>query len=795
MKTLEVINFIRTHPDWEQILSGPPYFIQIKWGEKLFEGLVLLKYNQIDSDLSINMVQECRGLILDSKDDWRVVRMSFEKFFNWGEKNAAGIDWSTARVQQKVDGCFSQHSKVTLADGTSRHIYKIWDDIQKGKEVYVLSYNLDTKTLEKKKVINALKKPSLEDEWLTLTFHGTNDFETAGFGLSERGRRRSAGINRKLAATKNHIFFVKGLNGIEEKKAIDLEEGDLLYTHFFEPTEITKQILIGSFLGDGAVNGAYSRTTNENPVRPLGLKIVHSTKQKEYLAFKYELIKKELGGRFREYYSKNSYAHEKVSYISFASPTIGKYALMVYDKNNKKRITEKALENLDWFGFAIWYMDDGSLSKCCKSNSIHLHTERYCFEDVLLLHRFFENRGYKNYIRHYRNYYMINFSTEASEEIWKKIRQYIPPCMQYKLPERHQGFFEPIINEETPKEALFEVKIIKKENYNNIGVDITNFANPKRNVYKYDLQIEENSNYFCNGVLVHNSLISTWWWPREKAWIISTNGTINAYDTKVASQSDTFLDDVDMTFGEVFDEACQKQNFDWGVLKPGCTYTFELVSPYSRVVVPYPESKIYHLATRNNETLEEFNDDIGIEKPKEYPLHSLDATIKAAEALNKEGTTIDDEGFVVVDCDWNRIKIKSPLYLTAAYMVNKKLTIRRALDITLAGERDEFLSYFPSSVEAFDELDKLIDRIVEQMERSWLYAEATLGENCSMKDFAGFVANMRWKSWCFYKKRNPDADAKTFLLGLLGIRDLIKDYWENKDDPLQWTVVGTKSKK
>ena len=395
MKHLRVINFIRTYPDWEEILSGPPYFIQIKWGEGLFEGLVLLKYNQIDSDLSIGIVQECRGLILDSKDGWRVVRLSFTKFFNYGESDAASIDWSTARVQAKIDG----------------------------------------------------------------------------------------------------------------------------------------------------------------------------------------------------------------------------------------------------------------------------------------------------------------------------------------------------------------------------------------------------------------SLISTWWWPREKAWIISTNGTINAYDTKVASQSDTFLDDVDMTFGEVFDEACQKQNFDWGALKPGCTYTFELVSPYSKVVVPYPESKIYHLATRDNETLEEFVDDIGIEKPKEYPLHSLAATITAAEALNKEGTTINDEGFVVVDKNWHRIKIKSPLYLTAAYMVNKKLTIRRALDITLAGERDEFLVYFPNSIEAFDELDKLIDRIVEQMDRSWLYAEATLGENCSMKDLASFVSNMRWKSWCFHKKRNPDADAKTFLMGLISIRDLIKDYWEHKDDPRRWTVVDMKSKK
>ncbi len=66
--------------------------------------LVLLKYNQIDSPMSEPIVRECRGLILDESAGWRVVSRSFDKFFNHGEGHAAPIDWSTARVQEKLDG-------------------------------------------------------------------------------------------------------------------------------------------------------------------------------------------------------------------------------------------------------------------------------------------------------------------------------------------------------------------------------------------------------------------------------------------------------------------------------------------------------------------------------------------------------------------------------------------------------------------------------------------------------------------------------------------------------------------
>lgn len=97
---LEIVKFIREHEDWEDLLARPPYSLRIMKDC----GYVLFKYSQIDSDFNEVICQEARGLILDSLNDYQVVRYAFRKFFNIAEQFAAPIDWSTAVASEKIDG-------------------------------------------------------------------------------------------------------------------------------------------------------------------------------------------------------------------------------------------------------------------------------------------------------------------------------------------------------------------------------------------------------------------------------------------------------------------------------------------------------------------------------------------------------------------------------------------------------------------------------------------------------------------------------------------------------------------
>lgn len=100
MIMLEIVKFIHEHEDWETLLSNAPYNLKISWDD----GFVLFKYNQINSDFNEPICLEARGLILDSLDNFKVVRMAFKKFFNLGEGYAAKLDWDTAVATEKIDG-------------------------------------------------------------------------------------------------------------------------------------------------------------------------------------------------------------------------------------------------------------------------------------------------------------------------------------------------------------------------------------------------------------------------------------------------------------------------------------------------------------------------------------------------------------------------------------------------------------------------------------------------------------------------------------------------------------------
>ena len=69
-----------------------------------FPGLVCLKYSQQESPLEKKIVQQCRGIILDETKNWQIVSYPYNKFFNYGESQAAAINWDNAVVYDKLDG-------------------------------------------------------------------------------------------------------------------------------------------------------------------------------------------------------------------------------------------------------------------------------------------------------------------------------------------------------------------------------------------------------------------------------------------------------------------------------------------------------------------------------------------------------------------------------------------------------------------------------------------------------------------------------------------------------------------
>ena len=149
------------------------------------------------------------------------------------------------------------------------------------------------------------------------------------------------------------------------------------------------------------------------------------------------------------------------------------------------------------------------------------------------------------------------------------------------------------------------------------------------------------------------------------------------------------------------------------MLIPEFTYMFELVSPYNRVVIPYQETKLYFLGFRSRTLGEEYLPDIFKQYftiPKRYSLHSVSDVQNAANKLSW-----DEEGYVVCDAGFNRIKIKSPSYVMAHYVRNNNtINIERLVQIVLDGEQEEFLIYASDYADELNDVENTMKAIAKK---------------------------------------------------------------------------------
>jgi len=144
---LKVIEHIKAH-GLEKTLET------FKLKSKEYPYKIVIKYDQIESDMSLTEVQESRGLVLE-KGTWKIMSMSFRKFFNAAEGHAAKIDWSTAHILEKLDGCCDEDTVLETEDGKMT-IKEICESKYNGK---VKAFNHETNEITYTDIIgHSIKK-------------------------------------------------------------------------------------------------------------------------------------------------------------------------------------------------------------------------------------------------------------------------------------------------------------------------------------------------------------------------------------------------------------------------------------------------------------------------------------------------------------------------------------------------------------------------------------------------------------------------------------------------------------
>jgi hypothetical protein len=191
---------------------------------------------------------------------------------------------------------------------------------------------------------------------------------------------------------------------------------------------------------------------------------------------------------------------------------------------------------------------------------------------------------------------------------------------------------------------------------------------------------------------IDGSLVMIYYYNNE--WHYSTRNTFDACDAEIGVTH--------ITFDTIIKKAIEAQNIPIDKFNRNLTYVFEVVSPESRVIIPYEETKLYFLMARDNDTLEEVTQDVQnyvaffngdcMLCPTEWVFNS----IKEVTEFVSQFDGIAFEGVVVKDKYNNRLKVKNLNWLKLhALHQNGQLTQKRVLEMYMDGDLDEYLSYFP----------------------------------------------------------------------------------------------------
>lgn len=214
---------------------------------------------------------------------------------------------------------------------------------------------------------------------------------------------------------------------------------------------------------------------------------------------------------------------------------------------------------------------------------------------------------------------------------------------------------------------------------------------------------------------VDGILIKLFYYDNKWHWITNNGWNTNLpwkEMIKIPSKYTEIETDTCNTIQDLIDYCLTKNNVTLSEFAPDYTYMFELISPKVRILVDNPKTDLVYLGCRNNYSYNEYNLYIAkklipvIERfnsVKYFDLHNIDEVLQLCNSY--KGDT--DEGVVVVDDKFNRVKIKCEDYIRLKGYRNMFDTTEEQIWKGMReGTIDDALQVFPELNEKIQEIQK-----------------------------------------------------------------------------------------
>jgi len=239
------------------------------------------------------------------------------------------------------------------------------------------------------------------------------------------------------------------------------------------------------------------------------------------------------------------------------------------------------------------------------------------------------------------------------------------------------------------------------------------------------------------------SLITLYYDYVINEWCFSTMGSANA-EGKIITNEELS----DTTFGNLAFEYLKTSNVDLNKLKTKYNYVFEITSQFNKVVTDYNTTSLKVLTIRDVNTLKELKHNDVISHSKKHKLevvkqHDYESLQELLDTFKNKDYRF--EGYVVVDSEFNRIKVKNPAWRVTHLMKTRdglkfNKTPHYLIDIIRSNNIEHFIKEFPNTKEI---VERLYDNFVTlQNTLEIIKAEIVFPKNISKQESSRFASDI-----------------------------------------------------